>query len=85
MDGNIDFIVQEEAEQIIDLFIESLKTKNFKNVPNLGYKENNKIILNQIKEPQKDLDELPIPAFHYFKLKNYAPLPNQYKNKIISK
>jgi radical SAM superfamily enzyme YgiQ (UPF0313 family) len=58
----VDFIIQREPEFIIRDLITALKeNKNTKNVPGIGYKEGEEIIINEPYPFIEDLDELPIP------------------------
>ncbi|MEW5896866.1 MAG: radical SAM protein [Nanoarchaeota archaeon] len=71
---NIDFIFRGESEISFYKFIEELKQiKNFRNVPNLGYKENGEIKLNDIEFPQ-NLDELPFPDYQLMKFIDYPKM-----------
>jgi len=54
----IDYIIVGEGEETFIKLINALESKKEpKNIPGLGYKKNNKIIINPMPEPIKDLDK----------------------------
>lgn len=68
----IDFVICGEGEQPLVEFLKAyLHTKDFSQVPNLGYKQKGKLILNP-KKPNFPLKEIPWPDFSDFSLKNYT-------------
>ena len=71
----IDFVFVSEAENNFPKLLKQLKgiKKNFRNIPNLGFKEKGKIILNSI-ELEEDLDSLSFPDFDLMKFKKYPKL-----------
>ncbi len=71
---NVDFIIRSEAEMPFYKLIKELKgEKNFKDVPNLGYKKDDEIILNEI-EFLEDLDELPYPDYELMRFHEYPKM-----------
>lgn len=66
----IDFIMVGDGDRTFPELIGKLKNGNWKNIKGLGYKENNKMIINP-RDILEDLDELPIPAWDYFPLRKY--------------
>lgn len=77
----IDFVIVGEGEEtILELLPAIKKRSNLKKIKGLCFRDKNqKIILNPPREPIKNLDSLPFPAYHLLDLKKYIPLPNQYK------
>lgn len=73
----IDIIVRKEPEFIIRDLLKDIK--NYKKVKGIGYKENNKIILNEDYPLIKNLDELPIPD------RSLLPKGVKYFNPIIKR
>jgi len=74
----IDFAVMGEAEEtIVDLIKTIEKKEDLKNVKGIGFKENGKIIINNPRNPIKNLDKIPfperdlLPTFHEY-IKNGA-------------
>lgn len=75
---HVDFIFRGESEIAFYEFIRELKDKkDFRRIPNLGYKEGNEIMLNEVKFPE-DLDELPFPDYELMRFEQY---PKTYKMK----
>jgi len=67
----VDFIIQKEGEKpLVELLKEILSSKNFENVPNLGYKKNSKPYLTKIEE-NYSINELPVPDLTDFELRKY--------------
>lgn len=57
----IDFVGLYEGERVIVELAQALENKrNFKNIKSLGYRENNRIIINPPRELEKNLDEFDI-------------------------
>lgn len=66
----VDFVIIGEGEYtMLDLL--KNKLKNLKRIKGLGYKANRKLVLNDRREPIKNLDELPFPARHLLPMKKY--------------
>jgi len=71
---NVDFVMKGESEiSFYELIKELQNKKNFENIPNLGYKKNEKIIINNSEMPQ-DLDSLPFPDYDLMKFKHYPKM-----------
>lgn len=73
---NIDFVVRGEGEYT---FLELLTGKPLGNIKGLTYKEGEKIIHNAPREWIKDLDVLPMPAYHLLPMERYFPAVGSYK------
>ena len=71
----IDFVFVSEAETNFPKLLKQLKgvKKNFRNISNLGFKENGKIIFNKL-ILEEDLDSLPFPDFDLMNFKTYPKL-----------
>lgn len=70
--GDIDFVLRYEAEPVILKLIDAIeKDKNYREVPNLGFKDNGGIILNKLTANMEDLDNIPFPAWDLFPLELY--------------
>jgi len=65
---NIDIAVIGEGDFTI---IDIVEDKNMKNIKGIGYKTGNKIKINKRRELIKNLDVLPLPAYHLYNLKKY--------------
>lgn len=76
----IDYVILGEGEATITEFLAALKQgKDLREIKGLGYKDkNNEIIINEQREPIKDLDSLPWPARHLVPLEKYRPAPQHY-------
>jgi len=72
MDKNVDFVFRGDVEDSFYRLILNLKKNKliFDNIPNLGYKKNNELILNPIVF-NEDLDSLPFPNFDLVNPKEY--------------
>ncbi|SDN23138.1 B12 binding domain-containing protein [Desulfonauticus submarinus] len=67
----IDFVIYGEGEKpLIELLKQFQGNKQFEQVPNLGFKKNNKFFLNP-KKPNYPFEELPLPDLSDFSLNNY--------------
>lgn len=84
--GFCDFCVVGEGEKTFYEFIKKFNSKNFpKNIDGLAYKIKNKIYF-KAREPIKNLDILPYPAYDLIDFKKYIKNPHLYKNRgAISK
>jgi radical SAM superfamily enzyme YgiQ (UPF0313 family) len=70
-----DFVIRGEGEDPLIAFIDTWEKKgDFSSVPNLSYKNNDKIVHNPVGTPIKDLDNIPSPDFSLFKGKNKKTL-----------
>src|SRR3989338_1585188 len=69
----VDFFVIGEGEDTIKDLINCLKNdQDLSSVNGLGYKKNGDIVINRARELITDLDDLPLPARHLFKNRNYT-------------
>lgn len=73
--GFIDFAFVGEAETSFPKLLKQLKgiKKNFKNIPNLAFKEKGKIKINKLRF-EENLDSLPLPDFDLMNFKTYPKL-----------
>jgi len=69
----IDYVIIGEGEYTLLELCQYLDNGNLKleNIKGLGYKENNKITINESRSFIKDLNELPDPAWHLVDVKKY--------------
>ena len=72
---NIDFILRGEAEISFFKLIEEVKKehKDLSNIPNIGYKENGEVVINQM-EFYPNIDEIPFPDYELMKFDEYPKL-----------
>lgn len=76
----IDIVVEGEGEETILELADAIKNKkNFRKIKGICFRNKGKIIRTPAREYIKNLDMLPFPAYHLVNIKNYIPLPNQYK------
>lgn len=70
----VDFVCIGEGEQTMLEFCQAInhKKKDFSKIKGLCYKKGNKIIINKARPLRANLDELPFPAYHLFKLNLYT-------------
>lgn len=67
----VDFIIVGEGEYVFPEFLEKYqKNQDWKSVPGLGYKENDRMIINE-RQLRDDLDSIPFPAWHLSDLEKY--------------
>jgi radical SAM superfamily enzyme YgiQ (UPF0313 family) len=72
----IDAIVIGEGEITTPILIKSIeKNKSLKDVLGIAYRKNGKIIVNPPRSVIKNLDELPLPAYHLLPINKYRPYP----------
>ncbi len=72
----VDYVVRDEGEVTIKELVEG---KNPGDIPGLSYKAGKDIIHNASRPLIKDLDELPIPAYHLLPIEKYHPAVGAYK------
>lgn len=71
-DENCDFIVIGEGEKtLIELLSDGFYKLGEVNVKGVGYKKDGEIIINPAREPIKELDAMPRPAYHLVDLEEY--------------
>lgn len=87
----VDFVVMGEGENVIQKLLKVLVSQSeskLKNIPGLGFKYNNKIVLNSSEDPIEDVDSLPFPARHLLPMEKYFAAVNadvvQRKNNIFN-
>ena len=70
----VDFVCVGEGEETMLELCRALekKKKTFKNIKGLVYKVGGKVVFNKPRPFIEDLDKLPFPAFHLFKLPLYT-------------
>ena len=69
----IDYIIRGEGEKAMIQLLEAIENKrNFNNVSGLAYKEGGQIIERPLADLVMDLNELPMPAWHLFDLRQYT-------------
>lgn len=70
----VDFVCVGEGEQTMLDLVNAIKSKkgDFSGIPGLVYKKGKRIIVNKPRTFLKDLDSLPFPAYHLFKLPLYT-------------
>jgi radical SAM superfamily enzyme YgiQ (UPF0313 family) len=72
----LDAIVIGEGEITTPVLIEKIKNKEeLKDVLGIAYREDGKIIVNPPRPIVKNLDELPLPAYHLLPINKYRPYP----------
>jgi len=67
-DSELDIAVVGEGDYTI---VEIVENKNLSKVKGIAYKKNNKIILTEKREPIKNMDDLPFPAWKLFEISKY--------------
>lgn len=70
-----DLLVFGEGEETM---LEIMQPRPFDKIKGLAFKNDNKIIINEKREPIADLNKLPDPAWELLPMDKYIPLPNQY-------
>ena len=75
----IDFIITGEGEITFAELLQALRKdqKEFSNIAGLGWRKENRIIVNQRRELIKSLDTLPFPARNIFNLELYYSAPTK--------
>lgn len=70
--NNIDFIIRGQGETVVANLLEALnKNKNTNNVKGIAYIKEDQIICTQQEELIKNLDNIPIPAYHLVNMELY--------------
>jgi magnesium-protoporphyrin IX monomethyl ester (oxidative) cyclase len=71
-DENVDYVVIGEGEETLSLLIESIEKQQLpEHIDGLGFKKNNKFLINPKKKFIENLDGLPLPARHLFPMDKY--------------
>ncbi len=73
LNKNVDFVIRSEGEKTIEELTDNFETPE--NIKGINYKKNGKIIHNLNRPLIEDLDSIPFPARHLFKLKEYPGPP----------
>lgn len=84
----VDFIVRGEGELTLAELLDALEKnkKNYEEILGLGFKKKNRIIINSSRELIKNLDYLPIPAYHLLKIQKYrAPYTSRTPFTIMTR
>ena len=81
----VDLVVRGEGEKTMFELVRSWPEKKFASIKGLSWKTNLKIIHNKARPLIKNLDALPFPAWHLFKLERYGPSRPTWidKSKIV--
>ena len=79
----VDYIVLGEGEITIIELLTLLNSNDYfgklKEINGIAYRENEKIVVNELRKHNKNLDDLPFPAYHLINIEDYCPSPHQYK------
>jgi anaerobic magnesium-protoporphyrin IX monomethyl ester cyclase len=79
MHDSIDISVFGEGElTVVELWDKIKNGESLEDVQGIGWKDNNKIFINQPRELIKNLDDLPFPARHLFPIDRYERKMKQY-------
>ncbi|GAF69401.1 unnamed protein product, partial [marine sediment metagenome] len=71
-EGGFDFVVRGEGERtIVDLISCVQGKKRIEDIPGLSYRSQNSIIHNKPRQMLKDLNTLPVPAWHLFPIERF--------------
>jgi len=79
--GHIDFLAFGEGEgAIIDIVNAILNKSELRKIEGIAYKDNGKVITTGRRAYIKDLDSIPLPAYHLFDVDRYkySPFPGQF-------
>ncbi|MFA6989229.1 MAG: radical SAM protein, partial [Candidatus Gastranaerophilaceae bacterium] len=74
--SKIDYVIRGEGEQT---FIEIVEGKKLSQIKGLSFKEKGVLIHNSNRELIKNLDELPLPAYHLLPMGKYRPALGAYR------
>jgi len=72
----VDYVVTDEGEETMK---ELVGEKKISEICGLSYKLNGKIVHNPSRPLIKDLDSIPLPAYHLLPMKKYSPAVGSYK------
>lgn len=75
-DQNVDYVIRGEGEESFRKLISGEKEEN---ITGLSYRKNSGIVHNPDSELIKNLDTLPMPAYHLLQVKRYTPSLGSYK------
>ncbi len=71
----VDLVVRGEGEEAVT----DLLSKKPEEIPGLSYKKDGKVFHNPVRPFVKDLDSLPMPAYHLFPVEKYHPALGGYR------
>ncbi len=71
MNSAIDVVFRGEAEITLKKFLATFPGGPWQETPGIGYMENGNLVLTDMPEPVKDINELPMPDYHSFPAANY--------------
>ncbi|MBU2633760.1 MAG: B12-binding domain-containing radical SAM protein [Nanoarchaeota archaeon] len=78
--SEVDIVVVGEGEvTIVDLLDSFEKKRHLSEVKGILYRKNKKIISTSLREPIKNIDEIPMPARDLLDMKKYKPAPTYYR------
>jgi len=81
-ENNCNFCVIGEGEETFYEFLKNYQSNSFpKNIDGLAYNINNEIRTNKSREPIKNLDNLPLPAYELISMDEYLTNPYLYVNR----
>lgn len=75
-DPNVDYVIRGEGEESLYRLVSGVKEEE---ITGLSYRKNGEIIHNKDSEVIKDLDSLPVPAYHMLRVERYMPSLGSYK------
>lgn len=82
---SIDIIVLNEGEET---FLEIVRGKPLEEIDGIAYRKDEEIIINKIRKPIRNIDDIPFPARHLFKMEKYIEinLPHNHfpKKKMVA-
>jgi len=67
----LDFVTIGEGEHTISELVNKLESRNFDNIKGLGFVKTQNIVINECREPEKNLDIFPFPARNLFSVSKY--------------
>ncbi len=83
-ENDVNFAVRYEGEEtIVELARELEQKKDFSKIKGLAYKDKDRVIINQDREFNKNLDGIPMPARHLLKINEYVSYMENEKSTTI--
>lgn len=80
----VDFVISGEAEYAFPELIKGvINGKDISSIKGVGYKKDGKIIVNGKADMIKNLDDLPMPAYHLFPMEKYTSVQSSKSNIMI--
>ena len=84
--NSVDIVVRGEGEYtLLDIVRSIEKGKHFDDIAGITYRTKDGIKINKSRTFIQNLDELPFPAFHLLKIKEYPNYMEKYKDKFLDK